>query len=152
MRPLHQETQVGGILGNRDREWPDTLDASCLGVDRPGVLVVPKHSAKTGRSAGRRRARRRVHGADQRDRKADTRAKVASKEKKTTKKGSKDSKKGGDGTLPAFEEGCVIGNRKSKKYHSPGGRGYAAAKFSKNAVFFKTAADAKAAGYTPVKR
>jgi endonuclease G len=85
------------------------------------------------------------------DRKADTRGKVASKEPgtKMTKKGSKG---GTAGTLPAFEEGCVIGNKRSKKYHVPGGRGYAAAKNSKNAVFFRNAEDAKKAGYTPVKR
>jgi DNA-entry nuclease len=57
-------------------------------------------------------------------------------------------KKGGKlpGELAAFEEGCVIGNRRTKKYHVPGGRGYDRAKTSTNAVFFKTAEDAKAAG------
>jgi hypothetical protein len=63
-------------------------------------------------------------------------------------------KKGGKlpGELAAFEEGCVIGNRRTKKYHVLGGRGYDRAKTSKNAVFFKTAEDAKKAGYTQAAR
>ena len=56
------------------------------------------------------------------------------------------------GELAAFEEGCVIGNRRSKKYHLPGSRGYKTARTSKNAVFFKTETDAKKAGYTAAKR
>jgi hypothetical protein len=54
--------------------------------------------------------------------------------------------------LPTFKPGCVLGNRKSKIYHVSGGNGYAAARESKNAVFFKTAADAEKAGYTRAKR
>jgi hypothetical protein len=54
--------------------------------------------------------------------------------------------------LSGYEEGCTIGNRKSKKYHVPGGRGYARAKNSKNAAFFRDAKDAEAAGYVRAKR
>jgi hypothetical protein len=54
--------------------------------------------------------------------------------------------------LPAFVEGCVIGNRQSKKYHVPTGSGYQKARKSKNAVFFKNAQDAEKAGYTAAKR
>lgn len=50
--------------------------------------------------------------------------------------------------IPKFEEGCVIGNRKSKKFHIPGGRHYESAKTSANAIFFKTKDDALKAGYT----
>jgi hypothetical protein len=60
---------------------------------------------------------------------------------------------GGKGVvLPAFKEGCVIGNSKSKKYHVPGGGSYNTMKTSKNAVFFATAEDAKKAGYTQAAR
>ena len=62
-----------------------------------------------------------------------------------TKKGAKE--KGSE--LTAFREGCIIGNRKSKKYHLPGDRYYDKEKDSKNAAFFATAEDAKKAGYTP---
>jgi len=54
--------------------------------------------------------------------------------------------------LPAFEPGCVIGNRRSKKYHLPGGATYERARESKHAVFFRTAQDAKKAGYTTAAR
>lgn len=54
--------------------------------------------------------------------------------------------------LPEFVENCIVGNRRSKKYHLPDGRGYETATNSKNAVFFKTAADADAAGYTQASR
>lgn len=67
----------------------------------------------------------------------------------TTKKidkGKPDKEKGSE--LSAFREGCVIGNRKSKKYHLPGDRYYNKEKDSKNAAFFATAEDAKGAGYT----
>jgi hypothetical protein len=59
---------------------------------------------------------------------------------------------GGGLTLPAFELGCIIGNRRSKKYHLPGGASYERARESKNAVFFRTAQDAEKAGYTPAAR
>jgi len=51
------------------------------------------------------------------------------------------------GTLEKWEEGCIVGNKKSKKYHVPTGQYYKTAKTSENAVFFKTEADAKTAGY-----
>jgi DNA/RNA endonuclease G (NUC1) len=54
--------------------------------------------------------------------------------------------------LPAFVAGCAVGNRQSKIYHVSGGRGYGAAQKSKNAVFFRTAADAEKAGFTRAKR
>lgn len=54
-------------------------------------------------------------------------------------------------TLAAWREGCVVGNRKSKKYHPPGGKGYADAKGSKNAVFFADEDDKKA-GYEKAAR
>lgn len=50
--------------------------------------------------------------------------------------------------LPRFQPGCVIGNRKSRKYHVPGGKHYEDAKESKHAIFFKSAKDAEAAGFT----
>jgi hypothetical protein len=56
------------------------------------------------------------------------------------------------GELAAWEKGCVIANRETKKYHLPGGRYYEKAKTSKHAVFFKTEADAKKAGYTAAAR
>lgn len=56
------------------------------------------------------------------------------------------------GTLPAFAEGCVIGNSKSKVYHVASGRYYETVKKSEHAVFFRTAADAEKAGYTPSSR
>ena len=55
-------------------------------------------------------------------------------------------------TLPAFNEGCVIGNKSTKKYHVPGGRYYESSRTSKNAVCFKNSKDAEAAGYTASKR
>lgn len=55
-------------------------------------------------------------------------------------------------TLAAWEEGCVIGNSTSKKYHVPGGQYYNGAKTSTHAVFFKTEADAKSAGYEKSSR
>jgi micrococcal nuclease len=62
-------------------------------------------------------------------------------------------KPAGDGeTLPAFVEGCVVGNAKSKKYHVPGGQYYNTAKTSEHAVFFRTAEDARKAGYTAAAR
>jgi endonuclease YncB( thermonuclease family) len=51
-------------------------------------------------------------------------------------------------SIPKFEEGCVIGNRKSKKFHLPGSRYYESSKTSTNAIFFKTKEDAIKAGYT----
>lgn len=50
-------------------------------------------------------------------------------------------------TLAKWEEGCVIGNKMTKKYHVPGGQYYNGAKTSANAIFFKNEDDAKAAGY-----
>jgi endonuclease YncB( thermonuclease family) len=44
-------------------------------------------------------------------------------------------------------EGQVIGNKNSKKYHLPGCPGYTQTA-EKNRVYFKTAAEAEAAGYT----
>ncbi|VTS03730.1 thermonuclease family protein [Tuwongella immobilis] len=54
--------------------------------------------------------------------------------------------------IPAWVEGCVIGNRKSKVFHKPGGRYYESTKMSANAIFFKTADDAIQAGYKPASR
>ncbi len=68
--------------------------------------------------------------------------------KVTAKKGNKD----GGLAMPAFEKGCVVANRKTKKYHVPHGRSYESARKSTNAVFFKSAADATKAGYTPASR
>jgi micrococcal nuclease len=56
------------------------------------------------------------------------------------------------GTLPAYVEGCVIGNAQSRIYHVPGGRFYALARTSQHAVFFRTAEEAKQAGFTPASR
>ena len=50
--------------------------------------------------------------------------------------------------LSGYEPGCVIGNRKTRRYHLPTGRYYDQAKLSKNRVFFKNADDAEKAGYT----
>ena len=55
-------------------------------------------------------------------------------------------------TLTKWEAGCVIGNAKSKKYHMPGGQYYAQSTTSKQAVFFKTEADARQAGYEKAAR
>jgi hypothetical protein len=81
----------------------------------------------------------------------------AAPEKKPEVEPGKDPKEppatgGKGGTLPAFKEGCVIGNSKSKKFHVPGGGSYNIMKTSKNAVFFATAEDAKKAGYTQAAR
>jgi hypothetical protein len=87
-----------------------------------------------------------------RSREPETRArrKVAA----TEAKGERPPKKGEAAglELPAFVAGCAVGNRQSKIYHVSGGRGYEAAQKSKNAVFFKTAADAEKAGFTRAKR
>jgi endonuclease G len=84
---------------------------------------------------------------DLRTRKPQTRAKAEKpRPKKGTKKDSKDLE------LPAFVEGCVVGNRSTQNYHVAGGRGYERAKKSKNAVFFRSEADAKKAGYEAAKR
>jgi micrococcal nuclease len=55
-------------------------------------------------------------------------------------------------TLAEWREGCVIGNKKSKKFHVSGGRYYESSKESKNAVFFATKDDAIKAGYTESAR
>jgi endonuclease G len=83
-----------------------------------------------------------------RTRKPETRAKAERPRPKVAKKQTK----GKELELPAYVKGCVIGNRSTKKFHNPGGSGYERARQSKNAVFFKNAKDAEAAGYTPVKR
>jgi endonuclease G len=87
---------------------------------------------------------------DLRSREPETRARrrpaALAKGEAAPKKGEK------GGELSAFEEGCVVGNRVSKIYHARGGRGYAAARKSKNAVFYGTAADAERAGLTRAKR
>jgi hypothetical protein len=87
---------------------------------------------------------------DLRARKPETRARAekSSTKKVATKKGAKE--KGLE--LPAFERGCVVANRRSKVYHLPGGRYYESGKDSKDAVFFKSEADAKKAGYRASKR
>ncbi len=54
--------------------------------------------------------------------------------------------------LPGYVAGCLIGNTKSKKYHTPGSKHYDDAKESKYAVFFKNAQDATAAGYTAASK
>lgn len=54
--------------------------------------------------------------------------------------------------IPDYIAGCIIGNRKTKKFHVPEGRYYNQAKDSKNRVFFKTAADAEKSGYTKSAR
>jgi endonuclease G len=77
---------------------------------------------------------------------------VAKELKTRTDVRAKPTPKGKDGVLPAFVKGCVIGNKKSKVYHVPGGRSYEVARKSKNAIFFKTAEDAKRAGYKPASR
>lgn len=67
-----------------------------------------------------------------------------------SKKHAKEEQKQKEGefALPKFEEGCVIGNKKSKKFHLPGSRYYDTAKESPNAIFFKTKVDAMKAGYS----
>jgi hypothetical protein len=87
-----------------------------------------------------------------RSRKPQTRARAEKAEPKkvTTKKGTKGM--GEVQTLARFVEGCVIGNKATKKYHVPGGRYYESSKSSKNAVFFKNAKDAEKAGYEASKR
>ncbi|MBK7993541.1 MAG: thermonuclease family protein [Blastocatellia bacterium] len=54
--------------------------------------------------------------------------------------------------IPDYIAGCIVGNRKTKKFHVPEGRYYNQAKDSKNRVFFKTAADAEKSGYTKSAR
>ncbi|HNE21498.1 MAG TPA: hypothetical protein PLF85_17400 [Turneriella sp.] len=54
--------------------------------------------------------------------------------------------------IPDYVAGCIIGNRKTRKFHVPEGRYYNQAKESKNRVFFKNAADAEKAGYTKSAR
>jgi len=49
--------------------------------------------------------------------------------------------------LTKWQEGCVIGNRKSKVFHVTGGRYYDGMKLSKDAIFFPTAEIAEKAGY-----
>jgi endonuclease G len=83
----------------------------------------------------------------------DTRARPTSTEPapKERKKGA--AKKGGEGgTLPGFEEGCVIGNRNTKIFHVPSEAYYEKAKGSKYAVFFKDADAARKAGYRQAKK
>jgi endonuclease G len=82
-----------------------------------------------------------------RSRKPETRAKASPR---TTAKGKEP--KGAGLELPAFQPGCVVGNKKTKNYHVPGNVGYERAKTSKNVVFFKNAQDAEKAGYRAVKR
>ena len=50
-------------------------------------------------------------------------------------------------TLAAFVTGCIVGNKKTKKYHVPGGQYYESGKASANAVFFADEATAVKAGY-----
>ena len=50
-------------------------------------------------------------------------------------------------TLAEFQPGCIVANRKTKKYHAPGGRYYKSGQVSKNAVFFVDEATAVKAGY-----
>ncbi len=50
-------------------------------------------------------------------------------------------------TLAGWEKGCIIGNKSTKKYHLPTGRYYEQMKTSQHAIFFRTEADAKKAGY-----
>jgi endonuclease G len=87
-----------------------------------------------------------------RNRKPETRARAEKSQPKkvAAKKGTKATEE--VQTLAAFKEGCVIGNKATKKYHLPGGRYYESSKTSKNAVFFRTEADAKKAGYEASKR
>ncbi len=73
MRPSHENAQISGVLRDCDGGRPDALDPCRLRVDRASAGIVPEHAAKTGRPVGGRWERRRVHGADQRDKKADTR-------------------------------------------------------------------------------
>lgn len=54
--------------------------------------------------------------------------------------------------LPEFVEGCVVGNRLTKKYHIPSGRFYQQAKESRSHVYFRTPEDAEKAGYQRSKR
>lgn len=54
--------------------------------------------------------------------------------------------------LSEWREGCIIGNKKTKKYHLPGGQYYKLSKDSKNAIFFANSADAEKAGYEKAVR
>lgn len=56
------------------------------------------------------------------------------------------------GVLEKWETGCIVGNKKTKKYHIPTGQYYTAAKNSPNAIFFATETDAKSAGYEAAAR
>lgn len=71
-------------------------------------------------------------------------------ELKARKPQTRDARKAGL-ELAAFEKGCVIGNRRSNIYHLPGGRYYESMQSSANAVYFKTEADARKAGYRKSK-
>jgi methylphosphotriester-DNA--protein-cysteine methyltransferase len=51
------------------------------------------------------------------------------------------------GTTTTPEAGQIVGNKNSKKYHLPGCPSYDSVS-EKNRVYFKTAAEAEAAGYT----
>jgi micrococcal nuclease len=51
--------------------------------------------------------------------------------------------------LKEFQVGCIIGNTRSKVFHTPGSKYYEQARTSKNIVFFKNTTDAASAGFTP---
>lgn len=54
--------------------------------------------------------------------------------------------------LTAWEKGCIIGNKTSKKYHLPTGRYYEQMKTSQHAIFFRSVEDATRAGYSAASR
>lgn len=89
---------------------------------------------------------------DLRTRKPETRAARTKPSTPGAKEDDKPPKKVEGLELPGFKPGCIVGNKKSKIYHTPTGSGYEKAKTSTNAVFFKTADDAEKAGYKRAKR
>lgn len=69
------------------------------------------------------------------------------KEKTTEEKGREEVQ-----ALAAWQKGCVIGNKTTKKYHLPTGRYYEQMKTSQHAIFFRTEEDAKKAGYSATSK
>lgn len=54
-------------------------------------------------------------------------------------------------SIPEFQEECIIGNRKTKKYHTTKSRFYESAKESRHRIFFPSEENAEKAGYQKSK-
>lgn len=55
-------------------------------------------------------------------------------------------------SIPRYQQGCVVGNRNTKKYHVPGGQYYDVSRDSKYVIYFSSATQARQAGYEPSAR